>query len=244
MSVARNTTPTSADLPWPPLVAGTLIQRYKRFLADVRLPDGRLVTAHCPNSGRMTSCCQPGRPVFLSQHDRPERKLKFTWELIDMPTSIVGVNTLVPNRLVGAAAASQSLPALAGYESVRSEVKTGPGNRLDLMLEGAGRRACFVEVKNCTLVDAGVARFPDAVTTRGSKHLQELTRLAADGHRAVIFFLVQRMDAGVFEPADRIDPDYGRILRQAAGRGVEVAAWDVSIDLQSIRLRRSLPCRL
>ena len=161
-----------------------------------------------------------------------------------MPTSIVGVNTLVPNRLVGAAAASQSLPALAGYESVRSEIKTGPGNRLDLMLEVAERRPCYVEVKNCTLVEAGVARFPDAVTTRGRKHLEALRALADRGNRCVMFFLIQRMDAVSFQPADHIDPEYGKALRKVVKKGVEIVACDVSIDLEGIRLNQPIGCRL
>jgi sugar fermentation stimulation protein A len=229
---------------WPELIAGTLVRRYKRFLADVRLASGEVVTAHCPNSGSMRACCQPGRPVYISYHDNPKRKLAYTWELIDMPTSLVGVNTQVPNRLVAAAIHAGHVVELQGYESVRREVKAGKHSRIDILLEAAHRRPCYVEVKNCTLVRDGVATFPDAVTTRGQKHLTELQALVTEGCRCAMFFLIQRMDAGSFAPADTIDPVYGRKLRQAAAHGVEILVYDVCIDLQGIRLNASLPCDL
>ncbi|BBO83053.1 sugar fermentation stimulation protein [Desulfosarcina ovata subsp. sediminis] len=221
---------------WPPLIEGTLIKRYKRFLADVRLKDGRIVTAHCPNSGSMKACCDPGRRVYLSFHDNPRRKLKYTWELIDMPTSLVGVNTQIPNRLTAHAIAAGQITELDGYASVRREVKAGKNSRIDIFLESPDRRPCYVEVKNCTLVNDGLATFPDAVTVRGQKHLMELQRLVADGYRCAMFFLVQRMDADRFAPEDRIDPDYGRKLREAAENGVEILVYDVHIDLDGIRL--------
>ena len=229
---------------WPPLIPGILIRRYKRFLADVELSPGQQVTAHCPNSGAMTACCEPGQPVYLSHHDNPRRKLAFTWEMIQMPTSLVGVNTQVPNRLVAAAAAAGRIPSLTGYHSVTREVPVGNRSRLDLRLEGRGVADCYVEIKNCTLVQNGLARFPDAKTTRGLRHLRELERLAAQGHRCVIFFLVQRMDARIFAPADDIDPDYGHGLRRAAGRGVEIQVYDVSMDRRTIAINQALPHRL
>jgi len=229
---------------WPPLQGGTLIRRYKRFLADVELKNGETVTAHCPNSGSMLACAQPGRPVYVSHHDDPRRKLKYTWQLIDMPTSLVGVNTQVPNRLVELAVTFGQVPELAGYETVRREVKTSSHTRLDLLLEEPGRRSCFVEVKNCTLVTDGAACFPDAVTSRGLKHLKELQALAAAGSRSVIFYLVQRMDADVFHPADHIDAVYGKELRRAVGNGVEMLVYDVAIDFEKIRIRRQVPVQL
>ncbi|MEJ2154643.1 MAG: DNA/RNA nuclease SfsA [Desulfobacteraceae bacterium] len=229
-------------LRWPKLYRGRLIKRYKRFLADVTLDSGEIVTAHCSNSGRMTGCNQPGRPVYLSFHDNPKRKLKYTWELIEMPTSMVGVNTLVPNRLVAKAVGGGLVPELAGYETVASEVRVNKSSRLDLKLSGNGLPDAYVEIKNCTLVEEGCARFPDAPTLRGQKHLKELARLKADGARAVIFFLVQRTDAERFRPADDIDPAYGRLLREVAKKGVEPIAYDVEISTQAIRLRRILPC--
>ena len=231
-------------LKWPPLVSGVLIKRYKRFLADVALDNGDTVTAHCPNSGRMTGCCQPGRPVYLSRHDNPKRKLKFTWELIHMPTSMVGVNTLVPNRLVAHCLRSKTLEGFSNYRDVQTEAKINSRTRLDIKLTHPAGDVCFIEIKNCTLVEGGVAMFPDAPTTRGQKHLRELSLLESRGMRAVIFFLVQRMDARTFAPADHIDPEYGRRLRRAVDQGVEIMAYDTHIDLKGIRLRNALPWSL
>ena len=234
----------NGGLPWPKLYRGTLLKRYKRFLADVQLDNGSPVTAHCPNSGTMRACSAPGQPVYLSFHDNPKRKLKYTWELIRMPDSLVGVNTLVPNRLVKQSIENGLVKELAGYERVRAEVKVSDGSRLDLVLEKEGDSSCFVEVKNCTLVEGCVARFPDAVTARGRRHLIELQRLVAEGYRGVMFFLVQRMDADSFMPADDIDPAYGDELRKAHQNGVEILVYDVSIDLDAIRLNRGLPFSL
>ena len=240
----RTDVPGPHGLEWPPLVAGTLVRRYKRFLADVRLDDGRQVTAHCPNTGSMQACSEPGRRVYLSVHDNPKRKYPYTWELIAMPDSLVGVNTLVPNRLVKHAVSRDAIPELRGYATVRSEVRVGANARMDLMLAGPGDSRCYVEIKNCTLVRERIARFPDAVTARGLKHLQALARHVGPQTRSVIFILVQRMDAQAFEPADAIDPAYGRGLRQAVAAGVELMAYDTCIDMDMIRLGRSLPCRL
>ncbi len=242
----REEFPTDAQnsLHWPPLIPGTLVRRYQRFIADVRLDDGSIAKAHCPNSGSMLGCSEPGRVVYLSQAGNIKRKLPYTWELISMPSSLVGINTLVPNRLVHASVAAAAIPELAGYDTIRREVATGPGARLDLYLQSRHNPPCFVEVKNCTLVENDSAYFPDAVTARGVKHLGELERLAAQGCRAVIFFLVQRMDAKVFRPADRIDPLYSAHLRAAAKKHVEILAYDVHITLTGISLRKRLPCQL
>jgi sugar fermentation stimulation protein A len=234
----------SCGIPWPPLIRGTLIKRYHRFLADIALENGDTVTAHCPNTGSMKDCCEPGRPVYLSMHDNPKRKLKYTWELIRMPDSLVGVNTLVPNRLVKQAVQTGQVEELRGYREVKSEVRIGTRTRVDLMLQDERRGTCHVEIKNCTMVADRLARFPDAVTTRGLKHLHELRAQVAAGHRSVMFFFIQRMDAEAFAPADHIDPAYGKALRRAAAEGVEILAYDVHIDLQGIGLNRRLPCRL
>jgi sugar fermentation stimulation protein A len=233
-----------SDIEWPQLIKGVLVKRYKRFLADVILEDGETVTAHCPNSGRMTGCSQPGRPVFLSHHDNPKRKLKYTWELIDMPTSLVGVNTLMPNRLVAHCLRNGDLPGLDGYSEVKTEVRIGARTRLDIMLSRPTGRPCYVEIKNCTLVEAGTAMFPDAPTARGRKHLEELARLRSTGARAIIFYLIQRCDARAFAPAAFIDPEYAGLLRDVVTAGVEVMAFDVKMDLSRIALGRSIPCRL
>lgn len=240
----KNNTDHAGVLEWPKLVRGILIKRYKRFLADVRLDNGKMVIAHCPNTGSMQGCSESGQPVYLSRHDNPQRKLKYTWELIEMPTSLVGVNTLVPNRLVFLSAAAGLISELAGYETVEREVKVGHNSRIDLRLSNGEKDHCYVEIKNCTLVENGVARFPDAVTTRGLKHLNELGRLVESGCRCVMFYFIQRMDARIFEPADPIDPEYGKGLRRAVKRGVEILIYDVAIDLSGIKLNRKIPCSL
>jgi sugar fermentation stimulation protein A len=227
-----------------PLISGRLAKRYKRFLADVILDDGREVTAHCPNSGRMIACSQPGRPVYLSEHDNPRRKLKYTWELISMPTSLVGVNTQLPNRLAAHAIGCGQVRELTGYSDIQREVRVGEHSRLDIRLHAPEKKTCFVEVKNCTLVEDGVARFPDAVTTRGRKHLAELSRLVRTGHRAVMFYLIQRMDAVLFRPADDIDPAYGEALRAACADGVEIVVYDVTISLAAITLNRPVEFKI
>lgn len=228
-------------LEWPQLIFGTLIKRYKRFLADIRLSDGTKVTAHCPNSGSMTGCSTPGRPVYISFHSSPKRKLPYTWELIDMETSLVGVNTMVPNRLVAETINKKEIKELRTFDTLRREVRVGERSRLDLKLEKAGAPSCYIEIKNCTLVESRRALFPDAVTIRGQKHLGELAGLVEKGNRCVMFFLIQRMDATSFAPADHIDPVYGEKLRWAAAKGVELIAYDVKIDLKQIRIHRKLP---
>ena len=236
-------TPTD-ELDWPFLVMGTLVRRYKRFLADVRLSDGTVVTAHCPNSGSMTTCSEAGRPVYISRSDNPKRKLAYTWELIDMGSSLVGTNTQVPNRLVKKACMAQTIPELSGYTRVEPEVTVTAHTRLDLMLSAPHRSPCYVEIKNCTLVTDGHARFPDAVTSRGLKHLEELRTLHKNGNRCVMFYLIQRMDARWFSPADHVDPAYGSGLRQAVAEGVEIIAYDTLITLSSIRIGKKVECLL
>jgi sugar fermentation stimulation protein A len=225
----------------PPLVRGTLVKRYQRFMVDVRLQNNRIVTAHCANTGSMRACCEPGRTVFLSRHNSPARLLAYTFELIAMPTSLVGVNTQVPNRLVRDAVIAGKIKSLAGYASVRQEVPYGTGSRIDLLLEDRQGGRCFIEIKNCTLVEDGIARFPDAVTARGLKHLRELQQQVRNNHRCVILYLIQRMDAKLFRPADAIDPAYGAALRDAVRTGVEIMVYDAHIDTTKIELRRRIP---
>jgi sugar fermentation stimulation protein A len=228
-------------LAMPELISGILIRRYKRFLADILTDDGETITAHCPNSGAMTACCEPGRRVYFSCHDRPDRKLKYTWELIDMPSSLVGVNTMTPNRLIRKAIIDREIETFSRYETVIPEVRAGVRSRLDLMLTGQNLTDAYVEIKNCTLVEDGVAFFPDAVTARGRNHLLLLRELKARGHHCAMIFLIQRMDAQRFAPADHIDPAYGLALREAVAAGVEVHAFDVKLDPRRIRLGRSIP---
>lgn len=192
----------------------------------------------------MKGCNEPGRKVYLSQSANPQRKFKYTWEMIRMPGSLVGINTLVPNRLVAGAVAGGQVQELAGYDFLRTEVRSGSNTRLDIRLTKKNGATCYVEVKNCTLVHDGVAYFPDAVTTRGLKHLHELEKLVREGHRSVIFFVIQRGDAKRFHPADMIDPDYGRQLRIAAKNKVEIIAYDVHISLKRIALRKAVAWEL
>lgn len=240
VSMNRTSGEDSGYLKWPDFLQGTLIKRYQRFKADVRLRNGHVVTAHCPNTGSMLSCSEPGRTVYLSRHNSPTRKLKYTWEIIEMPTSLVGINTLVPNRLVKAAIMADRIPELSGFDSIRAEVPYGKNSRIDLLLE-RGKEKCFVEIKNCTLLEDSVAYFPDAVTSRGLKHIVGLMGEMRSGHRAVMFYLIQRTDANRFKPANHIDPDYGKALRKAHNKGLEILAYDVQIDMKGIRLNRRLP---
>lgn len=225
-----------------PLVEGLLLRRYQRFLADVSLPDGRVVTAHCPNTGSMLGCKAPGSRVWLSPADNPARKLPWTWELVEVaPGVTVGVHTGRSNSLVREAIEAGQVPELAGYTGIRPEVKYGEGSRIDLLLQAAGRPDCYVEVKNVTAaVEGRIGYFPDAVTTRGAKHLREMSAMVAAGHRAVLVFCVQRTDVDGVRPADHIDPDYGRALRAALAAGVEVLALGARIDAGGIELVRRL----
>lgn len=226
-----------------PLIAATLLKRYQRFLADVKLADGTLATAHCPNSGSMRSCNAPGSDIQLSYHSDPRRKYAYTWEMINVNGIWVGINTLVPNRLIAESIRQQEIIELRGYPEIRHEPIIGPGTRLDLQLQNPSA-SCFVEIKNVTLVENGVALFPDAVTRRGQKHLLTLMEMHRLGYRSVILFLIQRQDAQCFAPADEIDPEYGRLLRWAANAGVEILPYRAVVTPQEIRLDKRLPYNL
>jgi sugar fermentation stimulation protein A len=228
----------------PPLVAGHLLRRYKRFLADVRLEDGREVTAHCMNPGSMKGLVAEGSPVWLTPHDDPKRKLQWTWQIATEGESPVGVNTNLPNGLVAAAIEAGAIPALAGYTSHRREVKYGTeGSRIDIFVDDHPEdpRPCYVEVKSVTLAVDDVAMFPDAVTKRGLKHLRELGRVVADGGRAVMFYLVQRGDCVQFATAAHIDPAYAAGLRAARDAGVEVEVWTANVTPGGIAIEAKLP---
>ena len=236
-----------------PLVPGELIRREKRFLAHVRLEDGREVVAHTNNTGAMRGCSTPGSRVWLSPAANPKRKLKWTWELVeiaDSPASVdpvlAGVNTILPNKLVHEAIEREVIGGLQGYDGIRTEVKYGAeGSRIDLLLERdgtAGQERCWVEVKNVTLVGAdGVGAFPDAVTVRGRKHLRELGEMVQAGDRAVLFWTVQRGDITCVRPADEVDPEYGAELRRVSALGVEVMAWRAAVGVDGIDLVDELP---
>lgn len=224
-----------------PLYPGSLVRRYQRFLADVELADGSIVTVHCPNSGSMKGCASPGSPVLLSISDKAERKLRYTWELVKAEGNWVGINTGHPNRLVREGIENGVIRELQGYPSIRPEVRYGDEkSRIDLLLSGPAG-ICYVEVKNVTLVEGDLALFPDAVTTRGQKHLRELMEVVRQGHRGVIFYVVQRADGEAVAPADAIDPEYGRLLRLSAAQGVEAIAYRASVTPAEILLTHRLP---
>ena len=217
------------------LVRGRLIKRYKRFLSDIELEDGTLVTAHCANPGSMLGLNEPGSEVWLSLSDNPKRKLKYSWELLHVDGGLVGINTALPNRLVEEAINAGAIAELAGYDDLRREVRYGKNSRIDLLLSGEGRRKCYVEVKNVHLMrDSGLAEFPDSVTARGAKHLVELGDMVDAGHRAVMFYLVQRSDCSRFAIAGDIDPTYLNGLAEARSRGVECLCYDCAITVEGI----------
>ncbi|MFQ5709069.1 MAG: DNA/RNA nuclease SfsA [bacterium] len=226
-----------------PLTPAYLIERYKRFLADVQLEDGTVVTAHCPNSGSMTGLLRRGNKVLLCKSANKRRKLSYTWELVHVDSTWVGVNTMRPNHLIFEALTNKQIPQLADFSEIKAEVSWNKHNRLDLLLKQDDRR-CFVEVKNVTLAEAGVAFFPDAKTKRGVKHLQTLMEIVRQGHRGVVCFLVNREDCSLFKPADSIDPLFGHTLRQAYQNGVEILVCRTKIRPPEIVVGRALDFQL
>ncbi len=223
-----------------PLVPARLIRRYKRFLADVRLADGREVTAHCANPGSMMGLAKPETKVWLEPNDDPKKKLKFGWRLVDHENGhFTGVDTSLPNRVLKAALIAHDVPGLTGYDIVRPEVKYGENSRIDFLLTGGGPDI-YVEVKSVTLCrQAGLAEFPDSVTKRGAKHLAELAQVVAQGHRAVMLYLVQRTDCTAVTLAADLDPAYAQAFGVAAG--VEVLSLGCAISPQRIALAGPLP---
>ncbi|MFT3926251.1 MAG: DNA/RNA nuclease SfsA [Myxococcales bacterium] len=249
----------------PPLVSGRFLRRYKRFFVDVELESGEQVVAHCPNTGALLGCLEPGAPVQLMVAKGPKRSLPFGWKLIRIGETWVGVDTGLAVPLVEEAITSGHLPALAGYTRSFREIPYGRelGSRIDILLSRGGTEPpvttrspsrarvlpsgderVYVEVKNTTLVQAGTALFPDAVTERGQKHLAELMHVVQLGQRAAMVFCVQRSDCARFAPADQIDPAYGRLLREAAERGVEVYALQAHSSPEGIQIARTLPVSL
>ena len=227
-----------------PLERGTLVQRYKRFFADVQLDDGRAVTAHCPNPGAMLGLNTPGLPAWLSLSGDPKRKLAHTLELVEADGGLVGINTMHPNRLTAEALANGVIPELAGYADIRREVRYGANSRVDFLLTDPDRPPCFLEVKNVHLLRGGtLAEFPDCVAARSLKHLRELGREVEDGNRAVMLFVIQRTDCDQFDTAGDIDPAYGAGLIEAAGRGVEILCYGCDISCDAIRIARPIPWR-
>lgn len=233
------------------LVPATLIRRYKRFLADVELADGTVITAHVANPGAMTGLQAEGARVWLSKSSSAARKLPFSWELIEVDfggaPELVGVNTMHPNPVVAEALTAGTIPGLTGYATIRREVKygriiNGKGSRVDFLLEDPARPPCYVEVKNVHLMRRqGIAEFPDSVTARGAKHLDELAEMVTSGARAVMLFVIQISSARSFALARDIDPAYARAFDRACSAGVEALAWTCELTRQEIKLGRSVP---
>ena len=222
-----------------PLIPATLLRRYKRFLADVELASGEQITVHVANPGAMTGLAEPGTRVWLSRSDNPARKLAHSWELVEVDLGggpeFVGVNTAYPNLIVAEAIAEGRIPELIRYEKVRREVKYGRNSRVDFVLEEANRPPCYVEVKNVHLMRrAGLAEFPDSVTARGARHLDELSAMVAAGNRAVMLFLVQIASATSFALARDIDPNYATAFDRARHAGVEAIAYRCSVAHHAI----------
>ncbi len=225
-----------------PLIKGKLIRRYKRFLADVELVDGTVVTAHCTNSGSMKTCLEEGAPVYLTPVNDPKRKTKFTWEMIYINNGWVGINTSIPNLLAYEAVRDGKIEKLKGYTTVKREVKFGD-SRFDIFAENESEE-CFIEVKNVTMKDGDYALFPDAVTTRGRKHLETLIKVKQQGMRAVMLYIIQRMDVNKFAPATGIDPEYAKALKKAYKAGVEIIPVQAEVSPEKIELVRELPFEL
>ena len=224
-----------------PLIPATLIRRYKRFLADVTLPSGKTVTAHCANPGAMLGLMEPGARIWLSKSANPKRKLDYSWELIEVDfgggAELVGINTANPNALAAEALAGGRIAELAGYDSIRREVRYGENSRVDFLLEGRGRPPCYVEIKNVHLMrQRGLAEFPDSVTARGAKHLVELAAMAREGARAVMLYLVQIGSAERFALARDIDATYAAAFDRARAAGIEAIAHRCQLSHDTIEV--------
>lgn len=229
-----------------PLIEARLIKRYKRFLADAELATGEVITAHCANPGAMLGVRDEGSRIWLSQSSNPKRKLKYSWELIDVEqigaaksksTTCVGINTSHPNRLVEEAILDGTISELQGYETLKREVKYGVNSRIDILLSDPNKPECYVEVKNVHLVrEHRLAEFPDSVTTRGAKHLVELSDMVRNGHRAVMVFLIQREDVDNIDIARDIDRKYGEAFEAAKQAGVEMLAYSCTLSPEEIKV--------
>jgi len=225
------------------LKSGRLIRRYKRFLADVELEDGSTLTVHCPNSGSMLGCSEPGSPVMISQSENLGRKYPHTLEMVKAGSAWVGVNTSLTNKLVREALENGVVKEVGKGFEIFQEVKTSEHTRLDFLLEQNGAKV-YLEVKNCSLAENGTAMFPDAVTARGTKHLLELAKMKKKGYGAVVFFCVQRKDADVFSPAAHIDQLYAETLEKVEKKGVLILAYQADVSPQGITITRKLPVEI
>lgn len=231
---------------WPgTVIEAKFIKRYKRFFADFEMENGDVVTAHCANTGSMKTCLLEGAQSWITHHQDPKRKLAYSWQAIHMEDGWVGIHTGLANRLVAEAIAAGRIPELAGYGDLARERKYGTNSRIDLFLSDPDKPDCYVEVKNVTLwLESGVVGFPDAVTTRGQKHLKELIGVREQGHRAVLCYCVQRAGASLMKPAEAFDPEYATLLKKAVAAGVEVLAYKAHMTPQEIYLAEAIPTDL
>lgn len=224
----------------PPLLPGRLLKRYKRFLADITLDSGETITAHCANPGALLGGTTPGLRVWVSHNPSPSRKLSYSWQLVEMEETHVGVNTSLPNQLAEEAILAGKIFELIGYDSLKREVKYGTNSRIDLLLTSPNKPPCYVEVKNVHLKRGQSAAFPDSVTTRGAKHLRELEEVVAQGGRAVMLYIIQRNDCKDFHFAADIDPVYAKTAVQAFANGVEAYAYLCSVSIEGIEVERAV----
>jgi len=225
-----------------PLIEGRLVRRYKRFLADVELTGGEVVTVHCANPGSMLGLAEPGMRVLLSRSDKPGRKLPLSWELVEAAGALVGINTAHPNRIVEEGIRAGIIAELAGYGDIRREVAYGNGSRVDLLLRDSGRPDAYVEVKNVHFSrTAGLAEFPDSVTARGARHLGELSAMVRAGHRAAMVYLIQRSDIGGLAICRDLDPAYAAAFDRARTAGVEMLAYRCRMAADEIAIDGAIP---
>lgn len=224
-----------------PLIPGRLIKRYKRFLADIALDTGEVITAHCANSGALLGVTTPGLRTWVSYHPSPSRKLSYTWQIVEIENTHIGVNTSLPNGLAEEAILEGSIIELTGYDSIKREVKYGQNSRIDLLLTSPNKPPCYVEVKNVHLRRGEAAEFPDSVTTRGAKHLRELEAVVAEGGRAVMLYIIQRNDCRHFTFAADLDPVYAATASHALSRGVEAYAYSCNVTTEGIKVEKVIP---
>jgi len=224
---------------FPELIQGKLIKRYKRFLADIILENGEEITAHVPNSGAMTSCIEENCPVWVSFHDNPKRKLKYTLELTKMGENLICTNTGVANKIGIEAVANGTIKELQGYSSLKPEQKYGEKSRIDILLENENEK-CYVEIKSVSLKIQEELAFPDAVTSRGTKHLNELISMIEEGHRAVMLYIIQRTENASFRIAKEIDKKYYEAFLEARKKGVEILVYQSSINHKEINISKKI----
>ena len=223
------------------LIGGKLVRRYRRFLVDVQLENGSIVTAHCPNSGSMVGCSEPGRPVLLSASKDPHRRNAYTWELINMNDTWVGVNVAIPRKVIAESLQARCIPSLQDYQELLLDAEYGRHNKVDIMMHGVERNV-FINVYHVAWVKNSIALFPEAANARARKGLADLAEIAAQGHRAIAFFFVQRGDCNAFSPATAVDPEYGKLFKEAQHRGVEMMIYRAAITPSEIALGAPIPC--